>query len=250
MSASVYFVSEAAVRNLKERAERRVSGVRSAHMSEVVAAALGFRTHAALCAALAGRATTEASKPSNARAIQRLRQLGYNPPDDLRLLPQLDRSLSPFGSYPLRQRRGVRWMAWRNLMVAAINAGLEQRLFGLSPRQDWWPGADPKNNGGADAVYRFTFDGDLPATALVSAISGDELAVHVLLDPRDAQVRADLNDGLKDGAACAHGWLERRLGAWIQDGGVEFSCKRAVQARVAAVAIEPQGYADQGSFIL
>lgn len=87
MSASTYFVSEAAVRNLKQRAERRVSGVRSAHMSEVVAAALGFRTHAALRAALGGRATAEASKPSNARAIQRLRQLGYNAPDDLHLLP-------------------------------------------------------------------------------------------------------------------------------------------------------------------
>lgn len=250
MSASIYFVSEAAVRNLKRRAERRVSGVRSAHMSEVVAAALGFKTHAALRAALSGRATAEASKPSNARAVQRLRQLGYNPADDLRLLPELDRSYSPFKTYPLRKQRGVRWNAWRNLMVAAINAALEQRLFGLSPGEDWWPGADPKNNGGERGLYRFTFDGDLPATAAVSAISGDELAIHVLLDPRNERVKADFNDGLVDGAAYAHGWLERRLGAWIQDGGEEFSCKRAVQARLAAVAIEPQGYAEQGSFIL
>ncbi len=249
MSASTYFVSEAAVRNLKQRAERRVSGVRSAHMSEVVAAALGFRTHAALRAALGGRATAEASKPSNARAIQRLRQLGYNAPDDLHLLPELDRSYSPFKTYPLRKQRGVRWNAWRNLMVAAINAGLEQRLFGLSPGEDWWPGADPANGGGVRGLYRFTFDG-LPATAAVAAISGDELAIHVLLDPRNEQVEADFNDGLDDGSACAHGWLERRLGAWIQDGGEEFSCKRAVQARVAAVVIEPHGYADQGSFIL
>ncbi|WP_186233859.1 hypothetical protein [Burkholderia gladioli] len=250
MFASIYFVSEAAVRNLKQRAERRVSGVRSAHMSEVVAAALGFRTHAALRAALDGRDTTEASKPSNARAVQRLRQLGYNPPEDLHLLPELDRSYSPFKTYPLRKQRGVRWNGWRNLMVAAINAGLEQRLFGLSPGEDWWPGADPKNNGGERGLYRFTFDGDLSAVAVVSAISGDELAIHVLLDPRNEEVEADFNDGLDDGAACAHGWLERRLGAWIQDGGEEFSCKRAVQARVAAVKIEPHGYADQGSFIM
>ncbi|EJV1370989.1 hypothetical protein RXE43_000629 [Pseudomonas aeruginosa] len=250
MPASTYFVSEAAVRNLKQRAERRVSGVRSAHMSEVVAAALGFRTHAALRAALHGRATTEASKPSNARAVQRLRQLGYNPPDDLHLLPELDRSYSPFKTYPLRKQRGVRWTGWRNLMVAAINAGLEQRLFGLSPGEDWWSGADPKNNGGARGLYRFTYDGDLPATAAVTAISGDELSIHVLLDPRNAQIEADYCGGIEDGAAFAHGWLERRLGAWIQDGGEDFSCKRAVQARVAAVMIEPHGYADQGSFIL
>lgn len=250
MSASVYFVSEATVRNLKQRAERRVSGVRSAHMSEVVAAALGFKTHAALRTALNGRATTEANKPSNARAVQRLRQLGYNPPHDLHLLPELDRSYTPFKTYPLHKQRGVRWIAWRNLMVAAINTGLEQHLFGLSPGEDWWPGADPKDNGGERGLYRFTFDGDLPATAVVSAISGDELAIHVLLDPRNELVKADCNDGLVDGVACVHGWLERRLGAWIQDGGEGFSCKRAVQARVAAVAIEPQGYADQGSFIL
>lgn len=250
MPASTYFVSEAVVRNLKRQAERRVSGVRSAHLSEVVAAALGFRTHAALRAALNDRATTEASKPSNARAVLRLRQLGYNPPNDLHLLPELDRSYSPFKSYPLRKQRGVRWTGWRNLMVAAINAGLEQRLFGLSPGEDWWPGADPKNNGGVRGLYRFTYDGDLPATVAVAAISGDELSINVLLDPRNAQIAADRCGGIEDGAAFAHGWLERRLGAWIQDGGEGFSCKRAVQARVAAVAIEPHGYADQGSFIL
>jgi hypothetical protein len=250
MSASTYFVSEAAVRNLKRQAGRRVSGVRSAHLSEVVAAALGFNTHAALRAALNGRATTEASKPSNARAVQRLRQLGYNPPGDLHLLPELDRSYSPFKSYPLRKQRGVRWTGWRNLMVAAINAGLEQRLFGLSPGEDWWPGADPENHRGVRGQYRFAFDGDLPATAAVAAISGDELSIHVLLDPRHVQIEVDSCSGIEDGAACAHGWLERRLGAWIQDGGEGFSCKRAVQARLAALAIEPHGYADQGSFIL
>jgi hypothetical protein len=84
----------------------------------------------------------------------------------------------------------------------------------------------------------------------VAAISGDELSIDVLLDPRNAQIEADFCGGIEDGVAFAHGWLERRLGAWIQDGGEDFSCKRAVQARVAAVAIEPRGYADQGSFIL
>jgi len=28
--------------------------------------------------------------------------------------------------------------AWRNMMVAAINAGLEQKLFGLQPGQNYW----------------------------------------------------------------------------------------------------------------
>lgn len=248
MSGSTFFVSEAAVRNLKQRAAPRIRGVCSAHMSEALAAALGFKTHAALRSALANGKTTEATKPNNTLAIQRLQQLGYEVPPDLKLFPELDRSYSPFTTLPLRVRRGVRWNAWRNMMVAAINAGLDQGLFGLAPGEDWWPGADPKNNGGLRYNYRFIFDGNLDAVATVSAISGDELSIHVLLVPRNAQIEPSSNNGLTDGAANAHGWVERRLGAWIQDGGEEFSCKRAIQDRVAAARCEPKGYADQGSF--
>jgi len=48
----------------------------------------------------------------------------------------------------------------------------------------------------------------------------------------------------------AHGWVERRLGAWIQDGGEAFHCKRALKPELVGLSIEPAGYADQGSFIL
>lgn len=251
MSASSYFVSEAAARNLKQTALRRVSGVSSSHMSEAVANALGFNTHAALRAALVGRPTVEAQKPSNARLLERLRQLGYsNVPDDLRLLPELDRSYSPFRTFPLRRQRGARWMAWRNLLVAAINAGLEQRLFGLSPGEDWWPGADLKPPRAASHAYRFLFDGDMPATASVHAISGDELAIHVVLNPRNAEMAPEEFIGTKSADAHARCWLERRLGAWIQDGNVAFSSKRSVQPRIARIAIEPMGYSDLGSFIM
>ena len=47
MSGSTFFVSEAAVRNLKDTAKRRISGVQSSHLSEGIAAALGFKTNAA-----------------------------------------------------------------------------------------------------------------------------------------------------------------------------------------------------------
>ncbi len=30
-----------------------------------------------------------------------------------------------------------RYKAWRNLMVGAINAGLEQQMFGLRPGENW-----------------------------------------------------------------------------------------------------------------
>lgn len=250
MSGSTFFVSEAAVRYLKQRAARRIDGVKSAHLSEAVAAALGFKTNAALRAALAHGKTTEATKPNNTLAVLRLRHLGYQVPEDLKLVPELDQTYTPFKTFPLQKRRGVRWHAWRNMMVAGINAGMEQGLFGLSPGEDWWPGANPKDNGGVSWHYPFIFDGNIAAVATVAAISGDELAVHVLLAPRHDQVKADFNSGLTEGIACAHGWLERRLGVWIQDGGEEFCCKRAIQDRLAAARIEPKGYADQGPFIL
>ena len=249
MSESTFFVSKAGLRNLKQRAQSRVSGVSSAHLSEAVAAALGFRTHASLLTALTDRPTVEAQKPSNARLVERLRQLGYtHTPKDLRLLPELDRSYSPFRTYPLRRKRGPRWTAWRNLVVSAVNAGLEQRLFGLSPGEDWWPDADPGGVRGARHIFRYQFDGNVPAVASVDAISGDELSIHVILNPRDDEVEPDRSNGIKDGDAYASCWLERRFGAWIQDGGEDFSCKRAALSMTAGIAVEPVGYADLGSF--
>lgn len=251
MSDSTFFVSEAAVRNLKQIAAKRVGGASSSHLSEGVAAALGFTTNAALRSALAGRPTVQVQKPSNARLIERLRQLGYTVIQrDQQVLPEFDRSYTPFRSDPLRKRRGVRWHGWRNLLVAAINAGLEQRLFGLSPDENWWPGANAKKIGGDRGIFRLVFDQKMPAIASVNAISGGELSIHVVLNPKHGEVEPDLYSGFCDGDAYARCWLERKLGAWIQDGNIDISCRRSVLPLVAGAVIEPNGYADQGSFIM
>lgn len=249
MTTSTFFVSEAALRNLKQLAMRRTSGVSSSHMSESLAAALGFRTHAALRAALFGRPTAEVLKPSNERLVQRLRELGYSAPTDLRLLPELNQSVTPFRTFPLRKRCGARWMAWRALMVAAINAGLAQRLFGLSPGQDWWPGAKPDGNDSARHSYEFTLL-DLPAMASVNAISGDELSFDVVLNASARAREVGHWGSFRDGDAAGHCWLERRLGAWIQDSGPELSCRRPTQAKLCALEIQPAGFGDFGSFYL
>ena len=248
MSGLTFFVSEAAVRNLKYAAERRVSGVQSSHLSESIAAALGFKTNAALRAALKNRPTVEVPKPSNAKLAQRLRDFGYPAGDDLRLIPEFEHSYSPWRNYPLRKQSSARWWAWRNLMVAAVNAGIDQRLFGLSPEDNWWPGAGPESHQCPEFVYRFSFDGGLTAVASVNAISGDELSIAVVVNPRDASDAPSSFSGLEDGHATAHGWVERRLGAWLQDGGEAFHSKRALQPRLSAIRIEPLGYSDQGPF--
>ncbi|SMC29388.1 hypothetical protein SAMN02745857_03804 [Andreprevotia lacus DSM 23236] len=250
MSESTFFISLAAVRNLKHEAERHGFGISSAHLSEAIAAALGFKTHAALRASLASRSTVEVPKPSNVRLIQRLRELGYTGfPEGVQLVPTLEQSYSPFRNLPLRKSRSVRWTAWRNLIVAAVNAGIEQRLFGLSPAENWWPGAAPDSHECAGHTYRFTVD-QTAAAAYVDAISGDELSVYVVLNPRDESIKPHLSGGLSHVDAYAHAWIERRLGAWMQDGGEDFSCKRAVQTWLAQLTITPNGYSDQGSFIL
>lgn len=250
MTTSSFFVSHAALRNLKERARRHVPGVSSSHLSEAIAFALGFRTHAALRAAFAGRPTAEARKPDNVALVRRLHELGYHEiPQDTRPLPALDVSYSPFRTYPLRKSYGVRWRAWRNLMVATVNAGLEQRLFGLSPGEDWWPRARAEE-GTARGLFRFSLDGDMQALASVDAISGDELSLHVALNPASGIVDPDETIGIDRAAAFGRCWLERRLGAWIQDGGEDFGCKRTIMQRVVGIQIKPLGYADQGSFIM
>ena len=130
MTVPTFFISEAVVRTLKQRTLHGVSGISSSHLSEAVAAALGFKTLAALRAALTGHVTAKAQKPSNAQLVQRLRQFGYDVPNYLRLLPEFEHSYSPFKTFPLRTQRSVRWWAWRNLMVAALMLALNSACSG------------------------------------------------------------------------------------------------------------------------
>jgi hypothetical protein len=130
--------------------------------------------------------------------------------------------------------------AWRNMMVAGINAGLERGLFGLSPEDNRWDGDE--------AIYRFSFD-SIPAIACVQDIGSSELSVHVAIQPTD---RADdfirtSNAGFIAGEAFASGWLERERGTWLQTPRAPTGCIRnALLERLAEVRPKPLGYADSG----
>lgn len=137
-----------------------------------------------------------------------------------------------------------------HVVVSAINAGLQQRVFGLSPGENWWPEAPRGAAVGLQTTFPFVFDRDIPGAASVKGSRGDTLFINVVLNPRIDNGDSDHAADLPGGDVHAHCWLERRLGGWIQDGGDGFSCRRALLARVSEVSTDPHGYADFSSFIL
>lgn len=141
--------------------------------------------------------------------------------------------------------RGSRKLiAWRNMMVAGINAGLEQGVFGLQPGDNRWEGDD--------AIYRFAFGG-LPAIACVRDIGYGELSVHVAIEPTahaERHIRA-VNAGFVAGEGFASGWLERESGAWLQTSRTPMgSIRNALLDRVADARPAPRGYADSGRVMI
>lgn len=137
----------------------------------------------------------------------------------------------------------TRKTAWRNMMVAAINSGLEQGLFGLGADENYWDGKY--------AIYRFEIDG-IRAIASAFSIGHGELQIQVGLWPTeqaDAWV-AYVDAGFKVGEIVAWGYLERKLGKWLQVGTILRLKSRAGFAdRVARIKVKPRGYKDEGRFI-
>ena len=135
--------------------------------------------------------------------------------------------------------------AWRNLMVAAINAGIEQHAFELDGTSPEGPRHAP------DLVYEFTFCG-LPALACATDVGFDELGIYAALLPtRRGRAWIVYNDaGFHAGEAFAVGWLERRAGKWLQSSGPTLSCRKRLLDLVANAVIEPVGYGDHGKFFM
>jgi hypothetical protein len=137
-----------------------------------------------------------------------------------------------------------RLSAWRNLMVAGINAGLEQGIFGLEET--------PSDVGSEGRIYRFMFAG-LPATAHARDIGYGELSIHVAVNPTDRCEKfiASSNAGFLAGDGYASGWLERRKGKWLQT--TDKPCgafRRDLLPLLAAASIEPAGYQDHGPLMM
>lgn len=137
-----------------------------------------------------------------------------------------------------------RLAAWRNLLVAGLNAGLDQGVFGLASEDNFWDGEE--------ATFAFTFDG-LPALGYVRDAGWGELAVHVAVNPTPSskdRIRA-FNAGFHAGDAFASGWFEREKGQWLQttDSGTG-SIRAGLLDRISAARLEPAGYSDSGRYMM
>lgn len=235
----------------------------SAHLSEAIAAGLGYRTHAALLPQLDRRADSDPDYAywCEEEFADRARALTGAPVD---VTGVVFADFEPFGAIntysagadrvPLTN--SLRKRAWRNAMVAAINAGIEQRLFSIRPGDCRWPGWSADRGLCKGTLFKFSIGG-IPALGWVDDIGFDELSIHVALWPTvhgEEFVQAG-NAGLHAGETFATGWLERRKGAWLQvgdgvGGGWTFSSRQQRLKTVAGLELRPHGYAAQGSFMM
>jgi hypothetical protein len=251
--------SEQAFRLAKSRLHNIFPEIKSSHLAESLAASLGFNTHAAWIQHM-----KEAASDPEIRLLdplvfeRRIAALGYNIAWDGSVETEFigfeDGQLAfATSSYELDDGKppSMRDRAWQNLMIAGINAGIRQKVFGLRVDDNRWPGYVPDSRDGESSyVYHFHLDG-LPASAFVHDIGYGELALHVVLQPTGKFMSA-LDSGFSSGEASAGGWLERRKGLWLQDSGGQgmFTCRKHLVDRIAGLSVTPAGYGPKGKFYM
>ena len=242
---------EAPLAELKKCLLDEFDEVKSSHLSEALAAAMGFRTNAALKTALVG---PEQDRPyallNPERFLSRLVEFGYplNPND-----PEFDFevwhekagvvSTMPSSAYEIEYKT-TRSKAWRNLMVFAVNEALDRKLFSLRVNDNRFGDAE-----GRGSLFDFMLPNGLPVRGYVSDAGFGELNVHAAVNPIGTWIRA-ANAGFSAGDAVARGWLERERGAWLQTSAQQFHCRRGLLQTLADLHVEPQGYGDRGAVIL
>ena len=245
--------------NVKSALRKALPEFGSAHISEALAAALGFRCNAAL-----REHVGQVEQGGFPRLVlldgssfrERLAELGGSVAAGVNegIFETLSASLKgevlvatrPASSASIAYSSS-RAQGWRNMMVAAVNAGSAQRLFSLMPGDNRWPKLREQGH-----VFEFVFDNDIQAVGYVNDAGWDELTIHVALWPAgdSRKFMRTVNAGVYAGEAYATGWLERRHGAWLQSSPESFNCRRKLLGRVAGATIVPDGFGDRGKVIL
>lgn len=241
-------LSEISLSSIKKSLRTQYPDVRSSHLSEALAASLRRRTHASLLAELPILAVDPPIELLDDTLFdQRLQELGY-PADTEFSFEYLEKthaiSTADMSAWDI-EYKSAREMAWRNLMVLTINAGIELKLFSLRPDDNRWPGANKRES----CLFDFLLPNGLPAKGYVSDAGWGELSIHAAVNPKGEWVRA-ANAGFHAGDAFAASWLERKNGAWLQSSTSMFNCKMAILHTLAEQITVPLGYGDRGRVIM
>jgi len=230
--------------------------VGSAHLSEALAAALGFRTHASLIHAMESSSETDYALLVDEDFDRRLHELGYK--------PDLDFGFELIGSPVLRKTtcnhaysihyKSQREKAYRNIVVAAVNEGLKRKLFTILPDDNRWPGWNGPNSRDGRSRVHFDFElpNGLPAMAYVADAGFAELAIHVAVcpTPKATDWISNYQAGFRVGDSFAASWLERDRGAWVQSAIGSFKCRNKLLSQLAAMEVRPAGFGDRGRVIM
>ncbi|MBN8986669.1 MAG: hypothetical protein J0H42_00380 [Rhizobiales bacterium] len=242
--------------DVKSALRKALPTFRSAHISEALAAALGFRCNAALrehVAQIEQEGFPQLVLLNGSSFRQRLAELGGSAATsvDESIFDALDANGKVLIATQPRTSASIayasaRAQGWRNMLVTAVNAGVAQKLFSLMPGDNRWP--MPRDEG---YVYEFAFDDDIEAIGYVNDAGWDELSIHVALRPTGEGRRfvRTVNAGFYAGEAYATGWLERRNGAWLQSSPESLRCRKNLLSRIASATAIPNGFGDRGKVI-
>jgi hypothetical protein len=256
-------LTQDSVRNTKRVLTDEFPNHKSSHLTEALAVACGYRTHAALLSDLASSSTNDPEFVllNDVAFANRLQELSGESEDITKVfesfevlcdlsMPNVVRTTPKRGHAP--EFKTQRDRAWRNVMVAAINAGIDQRLFTIKPGDNRWPNAKNYRRDGSSDAYTYSFSvNGIPGIASVSDAGWDELSIKSALWPTAESGKwiTAVNAGFAAGDTHAHGWLERRDGAWLQFvSSKSLHCRRARLQTVCEIDIRPKGFADRGTF--
>jgi len=121
-----------------KRALRAALGAPSSHLTEAIAAALGHGTHASLLAEISRQPAAPLVALDDAAFARRLETLSGIHVDatrgpglfhELEYPPNTGEVRTWSSKFAAIKYKSTKERAWRNMMVAGINAGIEQRLF-------------------------------------------------------------------------------------------------------------------------
>lgn len=245
-------ITAVSVSSLKKQLRFLFPEIKSSHLSEAIAVALNRNTHASLISDINKFSNDPPIELLNEEAFfNRLVKLGYQDDPEFSFeWVDISEVISTIPSSAFEiEYKSKRQLAWRNLMVIAINEGINQKIFSLRPEDNRWPNSKYSHTEHtAGHIFDFHLPNDLPGRCYVKDIGYDELAINVAVNPKGNMLKA-FNAKFDAGDAFAYSWLERRKGAWLQTSDT-LSCRNNLLDYLASLSAVPKGFGDKGGVLM